>query len=207
MPTDPLSGSRYPAGTDSADVALHIQRAVQDVSDDTVPRFATAIARDNAYSARVTAGYAMTDGMQCVVNGVPYRRIAGTWRVDRDRMISRTVTPTGSAASIIAGGSAETGITTGAAALANFTLYEAGAILINATFRAGSVGGAATCSVKINGAVVGDPAVSRDDETVSVTATLALAAGTHTVALRVDAAGGTVAWVSARVTIAEGAVE
>jgi hypothetical protein len=32
----------------------------------------------------------MRNGLRSIVNGVPYRRIGGTWRIDRPRVIART---------------------------------------------------------------------------------------------------------------------
>jgi hypothetical protein len=83
LPTDPLTGSRYPASSDSPNVAQYIQNAVMDLSDNTIPRFATTTARDSAYAAYVTAGGVMADGMVCWCDspGNFYDRIGGAWVV------------------------------------------------------------------------------------------------------------------------------
>jgi hypothetical protein len=61
--------------------------------------------------------------------------------------------------------------------------------------------------MKINGAAVGNVAVSSSDGTVSVTGSIALAAGTHAIALRVDTNGGAVTWTDGIVTLTEGTAE
>lgn len=201
MANDPISGARYALETDSGDVALWLQRAVNDISSQVVPRFASTGARDTAYAAAITAGTiaSIANGSVCMANGVPYRRINGTWREDRDRFIIRTVTPSAPANSIVSGGASETGVTSGATALANFTLYEAATVMVNATFRAGiAVGGSGTtCNVKIDGAVVGDTAVERYDGTSVVVGAVALASGSHSISFRVAASGATIGWTSA----------
>lgn len=207
MATDPISGARYPLETDSGDVALWMQRGVNDVSTQGVPRFSTTTVRDNAYSAAITAGTitSIADGTVCSVAGVPYRRINGTWRINRPRAFYRQAS-LGSTGSIISGGSVETGVTSGASLTGGsgntFTLYEAGTVIINAQFRAGNPG-TALCTVKIDGSTVGNVAVSRGDGTVGVTAAAALAAGSHSVSMRVDTSGGGVTWTDGALTIAE----
>ena len=81
MHTDPLTASRYPDSTDSPNVAQYIQNAVMDLSDNTIPRFATTTARDSAYSAYVSAGGAMANGMTCWCDspGAYFDRIGGAW--------------------------------------------------------------------------------------------------------------------------------
>lgn len=212
LATDPISGARYALETDSGDVALWLQRAVNDISSQVVPRFASTGARDTAYSAAITAGTitSIANGMVCMANAVPYRRINGTWRINRNRNIGRTVINLGGGSTISSGGSNETGIT-GTIALsspgANFTLYEAGTVSFYAAFRAGPGTGAAQCTIKINGTTVGNVAISRQDGTVPVVAIVALAAGTHSAALRVDAIAGSVVWVDGILNITEGIAE
>lgn len=208
MPTDPLTGSRYPSSSAAPNVAQDIQNAVIDLADNTVPRFASTAARDTAYTAMVSGGGTMADGMMCTCAGVPYRRINGTWRIDRNRNIVRPAVLGSGSGSIISGGSTETGTTAGASLTggATFTLYEAGSIFISGQFRAGGAG-AALCSVKVDGTQVGNTAVSRSDGTVSTVGVVALAAGTHTVSARVDASGGAVTWTDGIVVIVEGIAE
>jgi hypothetical protein len=106
MPTDPLTGSRYPASTAVPNVNQDIQNAVTDLADNTIPNFSTTTTRDNAYTAWVALGNSMRDGLKCVVNGVPYRRINGTWRIDRTRGFSRAATGLGTGFLVTSGGSA-----------------------------------------------------------------------------------------------------
>jgi hypothetical protein len=206
MATDPISGARYPLETDSGDVALWMQRGVNDLSTQGKPRFSTTTARDNAYSAAITAGTitSIADGTECVVNGVPYRRINGNWRQDNGpRVIYRITAPS---SAISSGGGNETGVTSGIAALANFTLYEAATVGVDASFRAGAAGSIATCYVKINGAQVGNSSITRSDNTCSVTGAVALAAGTYSVAAHVDASGAIV-WTDAFIKLTVGQAE
>jgi hypothetical protein len=210
MATDPISGARYALETDSGDVALWVQRGVNDLSSQVIPRYTTTTARDNAYTAAITAGTitSIANGSQSVANGIPYRRINGTWRIDKQRVFIRAVSITGGAGSIGSGGSVESNVTSGITLTGgsgvNFTLYEAGTISVNASFRAGPTGvGAALCSVKINGSTIGNVAVSRTDGTVSVTGGVALAAGTHTVSLRVDTSASACLWTDGSLVLAE----
>jgi hypothetical protein len=211
MATDPISGARYALETDSGDVALWVQRGVNDLSSQVIPRFTTTTARDNAYTAAITAGTisSIPNGAQCSVNGTPYRRINGTWRIDRARVFQRIVSLGGNG-SIISGGSVESGVTSGVTLIggSSFTLYEACTIAIAAAFRAGpNPSGAAQCTVKVNGTAAGNFAISRTDGTVPVIATAILAAGTHTISMRVDAVGGAVLWTDGIVTMTEGTAE
>lgn len=80
MPTDPLTGSRYPASSDSPNIAQYIQNAVYDLADNTIPRFATTAARDSAFAAWVSAGNSMTDGLHCWVSAVGDQvYLSGAW--------------------------------------------------------------------------------------------------------------------------------
>jgi hypothetical protein len=80
VPTDPLTGSRYPASSAAPNVAQDIQNAVLDLSDNTIPNFATTTARDSAYSAWVALGNAMRDGLHCHVQGVGDQTyLSGSW--------------------------------------------------------------------------------------------------------------------------------
>lgn len=204
MATTPLTGSRYPISSDSANVAQYFANLAIDLDDNCVPRFTTTTARDTAYSSWVTLGGTMADGMQCTVAGLPYRRINGTWRQDNGpRIIFRSTAPSSTIAS---GGGNETGVTGGIAALSSFTLYEAATVGVDASFRAGGSGAIATCYVKINGSQVGNSSLTRADETCSVTGSVALAAGTYSVAAHVDASG-TVVWTDAFIKLTVGQAE
>lgn len=209
MPIDPLTGSRYPASSAAPNVSQDIQNAVLDLSDNTIPYFGTTTERNNAYSAYVTAGGTMKNGMRCVVNSVPYRYIASNWRVDRARIFYRSVSGL-SSHTITAGGSTETGLTSGITLIggsgASFTLYEATRVKVDAAFRAGGPG-AAQCTVKINAATISNAAISRTDVTTYCTGAVDLAAGTHSVSLRVDAISGSVSWVDGSLSMIEGVSE
>lgn len=81
MPNDPLTGSRYPLGTDAPNVAQYIQNAVTDLADNTFAGpFATATARNTAYAAWVADGGTMRNGLHCTVNGVDMVYQDGQWR-------------------------------------------------------------------------------------------------------------------------------
>jgi hypothetical protein len=151
----------------------------------------------------------MADGMECSVNGVPYRRIGGNWRIDQPRIINRSANITGGSGTIVSGGSAETGVTSGITMNGGntFTLYEAATVGINAAFRAGGAGGGALCYVKIDSATVTNVATSRTDGTVPAIGTLALAAGSHSISMRVDANSATQTWVDGIVVLTVGTAE
>lgn len=198
--TEPLTGVTVQDQSDAATGGTQIGNLAKSLARFTVPRFTSTGARDTAYAAMVSAGGTMADGMLCMVNGVPYRRIAGTWRIDRARTFVRSTAP---GTTIAGGGANQTGVTSGIPALASFTLYEACTVLVTATSRAGGTG-AALSSVLIDNAQVGDLAVSRSDDTAPIVGTVALAAGSHTIALRCDAfPGNSITWTNARVTVAE----
>lgn len=81
MPTDPLTGSRYPAASAAPNVAQDIQNAVMDLADNTIPSYATAAARDLAYNNWVSAGNAMRNGLFCYVTGTGLMEYtSGSWR-------------------------------------------------------------------------------------------------------------------------------
>jgi hypothetical protein len=82
VPTDPLTASRYPASSDAPNVNQHIQNAVMDLSDNTIPRFSSTATRDTAYSAWVAAGNTMVAGLFCWVTGTGLMEYSGTaWAV------------------------------------------------------------------------------------------------------------------------------
>jgi hypothetical protein len=207
--TDPLTGARFPTTGDAAAIAQYIQNLANDLSPISLPSFATNSARDVAYSNWVAAGNTMRDGLKCVVNGVPQRRINGAWYVDQPRIIIRTANITGGSGAILAGGSAETGVTSGITMNGgnNFTLYEAATVSINAAFRAGGAGGGALCYVKIDGTTVTNVATSRTDGTVPALGGLALNAGSHSISMRVDANSATQTWVDGIVILTVGTAE
>lgn len=202
--TDPLTGATIQDQSDAATGGTQIGNAVKNLRSFTIPRFTTTGARDTAYTSFVSGGGVMADGMHCTAAGVPYRRINGVWRVNRPRVITRFTSPS---STISSGGGNETGVTAGIPALANFDLYEAGTVTVNATFRGAPAGGAASFAVKIDNAQVGDQGIVRSDVTTSVSATLALAAGSHAISLRCDASGGAVTWYLGRVVLTEGIAE
>lgn len=81
MPTDALTGSRYPASSNVPNVPQDIQNAVFDLSDNTIPYFTSTTARNTAYSTWVTQGGTMRNGLQCYVNSVgPMIYELGQWR-------------------------------------------------------------------------------------------------------------------------------
>lgn len=90
MPTEPLTGSRYPASSAAPNVSQDIQNAVLDLADNTVPRFASAATRDSAYTAWVGLGNTMADGLMCTVNGGLQIRQAGVWRGVKSMFYSTT---------------------------------------------------------------------------------------------------------------------
>ena len=79
MHTDPLTAARYPDSTDVPNVAQFIQNAVNDLSDQSVPRFASSAARDSAFTAWVAAGNTMTNGLMAVTSG-QLQMYSGTWQ-------------------------------------------------------------------------------------------------------------------------------
>lgn len=79
MPTDPLTGTDYPASNYAPNIAQFFQDVVLGLADNTIPRFATTTERDTAYTAHVAAGGVMEDGMVCFVGGLFYERAGGVW--------------------------------------------------------------------------------------------------------------------------------
>jgi hypothetical protein len=206
--TEPLTGVTVQDQSDAATGGAQIGNLAKRIAGFTVPRFTSTTTRDAAYSSFVSGGGAMADGMMCTV---PVPRTAGsaargestTGRVSSQRI----VTGLGSGYAIGSGGSAETGLTSGIPALNTFTLYEAGTVAVSASFRAGPGTGAGQCTVKIDGSLIGNVAISRTDGTVPVIGAVALTAGAHTVSLRVDAVGGGANWIDGIVTLTVGIAE
>jgi hypothetical protein len=106
--------------------------------------------------------------------------------------------------SISAGGGAQTGIG-GITGLSNLVVNRTGNFVLNASFRAGNASGGAAASgtVLIDGSQVGAVAVARMDGEASVVGMVTLSAGSHTIALREDASGGTIGWTSFNATLIE----
>lgn len=100
MPTESLTGARYPAPSVAPNVSQDIQNAVTDLASKTIPRFASASARDTAYSSWVSAGNTMVDGLTCYTqNDDRYWTYRGGW-VFFDGLapavtVRRTTGPTG----------------------------------------------------------------------------------------------------------------
>lgn len=80
MPTDPLTGSRYPSSSAAPNINQDIQNAVLDLSDNTIPNFSTTGARDTAYTAWVALGNTMRSGLYCTVADKTYIYSGSTWR-------------------------------------------------------------------------------------------------------------------------------
>lgn len=68
--TDPLTGARYPTSGDAAAIATYFQNLANDLSDNTIPVFASTSARDTAFTAWVAQGNSMHDGLHCFVTGL-----------------------------------------------------------------------------------------------------------------------------------------
>lgn len=80
MHTDPLTAARYPDSTDAPNIAQYIQNAVNDLSPDTAPYFASTTARDSAFATWVAQGNSMRDGLRCHVQGVGDQTyLNGSW--------------------------------------------------------------------------------------------------------------------------------
>jgi hypothetical protein len=78
--TAPLTGARIPDLTDSTDLAQWFSYAVNDLDDNATPSFASAAARDTAYSNWVSAGNTMRDGLVCTVAGNIQVYRSSAWR-------------------------------------------------------------------------------------------------------------------------------
>jgi hypothetical protein len=63
LPTNPLTGARYPTSGNATNVPQDIQNAVTDLSVQVLPRYATTAARDSAFSAWTSAGNSLAEGM------------------------------------------------------------------------------------------------------------------------------------------------
>jgi hypothetical protein len=94
LPTDPLTGARYPSSGDSPNIAQYIQNAVNDLSDDTCPSFSTTTARNTAYTNWVSAGNTMRNGLQCSVVGYPQIYRAGGWHGTAAQVVSTATVDT-----------------------------------------------------------------------------------------------------------------
>jgi hypothetical protein len=79
LPTDPLTGARYPASSASPAVYQDIQNAVNDLSDVIGGNYTTNSARDTAFAAWVAQGNTMTNGLQCRVAGFPQVYRSSAW--------------------------------------------------------------------------------------------------------------------------------
>jgi hypothetical protein len=114
MPTEPLTGSRYPQSSDSPNIAQFIQNAVGDLADNTIPRFDTRSARDAAYATWASLGNAMTNGMLSSVGGYIEEYFGGAWipdlkrhGVEMDTIVNVQIPPNGSQGSPTAFGTAD----------------------------------------------------------------------------------------------------
>lgn len=77
--TEPLTGARIPTDSDGPLGGSQIARAIQDIADETLPRYTTSGARDTAYANWVAAGHTMYQGLHCVVNGRLNRFNGSSW--------------------------------------------------------------------------------------------------------------------------------
>lgn len=87
MPNSPLTNTRIPDSTYTADIADIVHKAIYDLEGNTCPRFTTTTARDAAYSAWVAAGYTLADGREC------YTDDAGFWDHTGGAWVLRTSPP------------------------------------------------------------------------------------------------------------------
>lgn len=74
--TDPLTGLTIQDQSDPAQGGFEIGRLLTGLAPYSIPRFATATLRDNAYTA---AGVSLQDGMCCYVGGRFLERRSGVW--------------------------------------------------------------------------------------------------------------------------------
>ena len=82
MPTEPLTGARYPDSSYAVDVPQDIQNAVFDLADNTIPFFTSTAARDTDYASWVSNGGAMRNGLTCHVGATRYVYVSGAWVAD-----------------------------------------------------------------------------------------------------------------------------
>jgi hypothetical protein len=82
LPTDPLTGSRYPALGDAPNGPQAVQNAVTDLSDNCIGYFTSTTARNSGFATWVAGGGVMREGLYCHVNGIGMMTYTGTsWRV------------------------------------------------------------------------------------------------------------------------------
>lgn len=205
--TEPLTGVTAQDQSDAALGGTQIGALARNMAGFTVPRFASTAARDTAYSAWVTSGKTMADGLVCIAAGVPYRRINGQWRIDRPRIFER-VASIGSFGTINYPGSNETGAL-GMTGLSAFTVYETSTVLVQGHFRiTAGTGTIAGCMVKVDGVQVGYEAGAHGDASTIAFGTVVLAPGSHSVSMRVTAYfAGSTTWTEGRVVISEASGE
>lgn len=82
MPTEPLTGTPYPAASAAPNVPQDIQNAVAGLADNTFAGpFASTTTRDAAFAAWVAAGNTMRNYLHCTVTGVGEQvYLSGAWR-------------------------------------------------------------------------------------------------------------------------------
>jgi hypothetical protein len=81
VPTEPLTGSRYPDSSAAPNVPQDIQNAVFDLADNTIPHFGSTAVRDAAYASWVANGGAMRNSLFCAVGTTLYQYRSGAWEV------------------------------------------------------------------------------------------------------------------------------
>jgi hypothetical protein len=80
VPTDPLAAVRYPDLTYAPNIPADLQKLIQDLVVNGVPKSATTSARDTAYTAYVAAGGTLADGRTCETDDAGYwTRLNGAW--------------------------------------------------------------------------------------------------------------------------------
>lgn len=82
MANEPLTGARYPVSSDPANIAQYFQNLAFDLGGSAIPRFATTVARNTAYSTWVAAGGVLTDGMVSYITNQDQLHVYenGSWR-------------------------------------------------------------------------------------------------------------------------------
>jgi hypothetical protein len=85
VPTDPLTGSRYPASSAAPNVPQDIQNAVFDLADNTTVGCTTPADRDSKFAAWVNAGGVMRDGLRCYVASIDQLQVyeGNAWRFEK----------------------------------------------------------------------------------------------------------------------------